>query len=368
MDRLVVKVMICIASSLLMSCVNGKGDNVDAIVVELKPNSETLSPAEIMDVKGWTLIEGDSLTFVRNVNRIQVEASGIYVFDNSVQKSVLRYSLDGHFISRIGNLGEAPGEYQNIYDFAVDEKNKRVLILSQLSHLYIYDLEGSFIESVKLSDSCISSMIVNAKGVLCSTGYSSLLKEGTGYLLHEYNHDFKLIGEWIEYDDMLRPTYSSFIAYPLVSIKDWCYYIDDINLSIRRYDNRENEVSDLMTFDLDNHMPKEVYKDNMNFMAHQRDYNWIKDVIFTESKILVGYIYDGKYSISIVDYDGNISSSGSFRGPLPTGYMASDGYIYSPISTDMYLTFWEKQDLIKPLTEVSDDTNLLIMKWKLRER
>ncbi len=86
------------------------------------------------------------------------------------------------------------------------------------------------------------------------------------------------------------------------------------------------------------------------------------------ANVIVGYIFEGKYSITILDKHCNIVDAGIYHGPFPQCYVKEDDTIISPILVDIYLNYWENQsDIIKPQSDINEDTNLLIMTWKLKK-
>jgi len=61
------------------------------------------------------------------------------------------FAKDGRFITNIGAIGRGPGEYQNVYDKVLDEKNNRIYILPWSSqNILVYDLKGNVLDPVKL--------------------------------------------------------------------------------------------------------------------------------------------------------------------------------------------------------------------------
>ena len=68
-----------------------------------------------------------------------------YVLD--VQRPALYiFSKSGNFIQQISRKGNGPGEYNMIYDFYVDENERKIGLLSPYGYLLIYDLNGVFLE------------------------------------------------------------------------------------------------------------------------------------------------------------------------------------------------------------------------------
>lgn len=161
------------------------------------------------------------------------------------------------------------------------------------------------------------------------------------------------------------PQFSPLIKNPLSSIGKESYFVDILKRRIFRYDGKSGDTDIFMSFELDKPMPEQNFKDNMIFMAEQLNYNWIKDCLITSDFTFVGYIYGGRYALSIVANDGTPIKSGYYEGRFPEGVASNDGYIYSLIATDAYLGYWQNIDMkIKPAKDVSENTNFLILKWK----
>ncbi len=61
------------------------------------------------------------------------------------------FDKKGKFIANIGAFGQGPGEYQNVYDQRLDEKNGRIYLLPWGSNkILVYDLKGTVLEPVRL--------------------------------------------------------------------------------------------------------------------------------------------------------------------------------------------------------------------------
>ena len=61
------------------------------------------------------------------------------------------FAKDGKFITNIGSRGKGPGEYQNVYDEVLDEKNDRIYLLPWSSQvILVYDLKGKVLDPVRL--------------------------------------------------------------------------------------------------------------------------------------------------------------------------------------------------------------------------
>jgi hypothetical protein len=61
-----------------------------------------------------------------------------------VQNEILVFSIDGKFVRSVGSQGSGPGEFLILLKLALDEKNKRLIIVDH-SKLICYDLNGEFL-------------------------------------------------------------------------------------------------------------------------------------------------------------------------------------------------------------------------------
>lgn len=62
------------------------------------------------------------------------------------------FDRKGRFVCNVGRVGEGPGEYTAICDAQIDEKNKKIYLLSfQAKNIFIYNLEGKYLSSIPLS-------------------------------------------------------------------------------------------------------------------------------------------------------------------------------------------------------------------------
>lgn len=78
---------------------------------------------------------------------------------NHQQNPCKLFDKQGKFLTAIGVIGQGPGEYQNIYDAAIDEKDGLIYLVGwNARNVLVYDLKGKFIEALP-----VPSMIL--KGV-----------------------------------------------------------------------------------------------------------------------------------------------------------------------------------------------------------
>ncbi|WP_455639085.1 6-bladed beta-propeller [Parabacteroides sp.] len=82
--------------------------------------------------------------------RVLVSDNYLLVWNNH-QNPFKLFDRKGKFLTAIGSYGQGPGEYLNVYDASLDEKNNRIYILPwQSAQLLVYDLEGNSLPSIPL--------------------------------------------------------------------------------------------------------------------------------------------------------------------------------------------------------------------------
>lgn len=72
------------------------------------------------------------------------------------------FDKEGRFICKIGDFGQGPGEYQNLYDEQIDEENNRIYLLPwDAKSVLVYDLQGNYLQDIPLPE-------MAPKGVFCA--------------------------------------------------------------------------------------------------------------------------------------------------------------------------------------------------------
>lgn len=351
---------------LCVSCQKQQSDNQsgDAVTVKLPSCDETLTVADLVDVVDWIELSAENDIYIDNVKRLAVLDGEYYLFDNVKHKCVLRYDTDGRFANRIGTCGQGAGEYTAAIDFCVDKNSGRIIILSRGSELFIYDINGVFDRKVEIEGDWREIAMTDC-GLMATSDNMSTQADGDNYLIGLFDNDFKLVDRWYKYPKPLVCN-NLFFANGLVTVDGNGYYADNFNHVIYQLKCTENEAVEKIRLKLNNAMPEVKYLDLMSFFECQRDYNWIKDMIILPSGFIVGYIYNGNFSVLYSDRNGNIITSGIFVGVLPTGVSDDSGQIVSPVSPELYSAWAENYGIKKADFEVSDNTNMLLLKWKAK--
>lgn len=125
-----------------------KGDSLPAGVerVVCQPTNLKSLTEKIAEIEVVRLQEADSLLLDDHVRLVQRDSS-LYLIDRfgEEEKGIYRFSLDGRFQGKIGTKGNAPEEYPDLSEVAVDEMTDEVTVFSEpYLTLTRYSKEGIF--------------------------------------------------------------------------------------------------------------------------------------------------------------------------------------------------------------------------------
>ena len=113
------------------------------------------------------LIESLEIIQLENKDEAFSKIGFIYVSENYIgiepsnQDAYKLFNKNGGFIGNIGENGQGPGEYESLYHSQIDEKYKRIYLVSyNAKKILTYDLKGNF-----LAKECIPLAAMLPKGI-----------------------------------------------------------------------------------------------------------------------------------------------------------------------------------------------------------
>ncbi len=96
--------------------------------------------------------------------RVAVDGLGnIYVLA-TFNKGVFKFAPDGHFLTRFGSEGEAPGQFRAPDAIAVDGLGR--VFVSDLNDIEVFDSEGRYLDRIRLEQGVAFGMVFNADNEL----------------------------------------------------------------------------------------------------------------------------------------------------------------------------------------------------------
>ncbi|MDR0542964.1 MAG: 6-bladed beta-propeller, partial [Dysgonamonadaceae bacterium] len=141
---------ITIIAFLLLSCSKTKQGELLEIPIDIHPNSSLLLSEIAEEITAIELeLTDKSMINTGYIQRIIVAENEIII---ATLSQILVFNKEGKFIRSIGSRGQGPGEYNYILNLGIDEKNKRLFIISSPDRKIIsYDLKGNFLKEIAVS-------------------------------------------------------------------------------------------------------------------------------------------------------------------------------------------------------------------------
>lgn len=94
-------------------------------------------------------------------------------------KQLYKFTLDGKFIQKIGEIGQGPEEYINPSQILVDPQTKRLFVLDYFGRkTLIFDYDGNVLKSIKLpQDYSLSKIALDKGNLLYTSNYNSVIPD-----------------------------------------------------------------------------------------------------------------------------------------------------------------------------------------------
>ena len=150
------------------SC-QSKKDNknypIETITLNLNKKIEFLF-TDFIEIDTIIHLETNDSSLISGIRKLYFTKTYLYVFDR-MQKQILQFKRNGEFKRKIGINGIGPAEYIRPLDFCVSEKFNKIAVLEDIKRITIYDLNGKFIEKIKLPYYFNKIEIVSDKTFIC---------------------------------------------------------------------------------------------------------------------------------------------------------------------------------------------------------
>lgn len=136
--------------SLFYSCsIQQKADRGIRLQVAGLNNGVSPSVDELFSSIQVIPLETMDSCFLVNVEKVVPCKDGYFVFDN-LKPALYLFDEAGKFVREISKKGSGPGEFQMVSDFIINEKERRIDLLSPYGFLLEYDWFGNYIETITL--------------------------------------------------------------------------------------------------------------------------------------------------------------------------------------------------------------------------
>lgn len=133
--------------------------------------------------------EHQNFSFIR---ALDVDKKGnIYMVD---KRKTLKFDKFGKFLWALEQKGQGPGEFQRVVDIALSNDGKVILADQNSRKIMIFSDKGEFIDEFKIKEGMPFIIDTDSKGYI----YAVFLEDTTGFLLHKYSRDGKLLNSFLE--------------------------------------------------------------------------------------------------------------------------------------------------------------------------
>jgi len=197
----------------LISCENRQERENKLITISLnKANAENKKLSETIEeiryLKLNTPGDGD---LIGKIDKLLFYRDLIIILDKGISKSVYVFNNKGNFLTKIGKIGDGPGEYQMPQDVTLDKKNNEIIIYCSYSQKLIYfSLDGQlqrekkiglrfrgmhFLKENKLA--IFTQCIYNYQDNYGPIPYDFIICDTTGEILHKQFRNKSKLGSSI---------------------------------------------------------------------------------------------------------------------------------------------------------------------------
>ncbi len=172
MRKLIINFFILYFISLLSSCVNKSGEkhkieqNSIKKKVELpyeiglkeKLNHTENIPLSILGKQlKYIVLETSPDCLLRKIDHIVFTDNFIFISDFD---ALYKFGRDGSFIQKIGKTGRGPGEYRNVFTFALDKLQNKIYLYNW-GIMQEYDFDGNYIKSLDVKKLVSTQYIIH---------------------------------------------------------------------------------------------------------------------------------------------------------------------------------------------------------------
>lgn len=160
---------------------NNNGDYLTFLLDDESEKNEGLIMSSLFRSAKPILLEITDSSLIGKISKLEEFDNKLIILDSFIAKSIFVFDMDGHFLRRIGNLGEGPGEYSRISDFTIDRDNGNIYALDDNRQVVnIYRLsDGMFLDKINIrKDGLVSFNIQYVDGQLYVDNYYTNNKKG----------------------------------------------------------------------------------------------------------------------------------------------------------------------------------------------
>jgi len=337
-------------------------ENTNINLTEQK--SDVLLFDSVFDALEILPLENDIKCLIKSPKRVLYYDDKYYILEIANNPRVMIFNKDGSYNGSVGVQGKGNGEYTSLHDFTIDEERKRIILLCENSTVFIYDLNGKFIEKKKLSESLLWNIASHKNGFLFTTNHLTFLTGENAYLFYRFDKDF----HFVDKDTHVLPEQiymPSSVFSMLQANAGKVTYCDAFTKKFYIFDENQ-EVNSQYNYLFSNPMPYEYYGKQELFLTNMQKYDYICDNIATNDRIITFYINQGTPYIAMSDLNGQVILNGQYLGVIPKLCLAKGDEIVSLLSPNEMEMFIKDNKIANVDTVNMIRNNAYILQFKIK--
>ena len=195
MRKLIVQLFILYFLFLLSSCLNksGKKHKMQQSSIENKVElpyeiglEEKLNKKEDISLNilskqlKYVVLETSPDCLLRKINHIVFTEQFIFISDFD---ALYKFGRNGKFIQKIGKTGRGPGEYRNVFTFALDKLQNKIF-LNNWGIMQEYDFDGNYIRALDVMNlNSVQYILINSDKFIFHIGNTPVYSNPIKYSL-----------------------------------------------------------------------------------------------------------------------------------------------------------------------------------------
>jgi hypothetical protein len=162
-----------------------ENDNVYTVDFDNIPKEDKILMSSLFKRVTPIPLETTDESLIGKIDKFQIFDGKIFVLDRDLATGLFIFDMDGKFIRRTGRVGQGPGEYEQLFDFTIDEINSEIYLFDDSYHILVYDVNtGKYIRQINIVERRSSNYIQCSNGRLYIDANNKSEEDGD-YLLYE---------------------------------------------------------------------------------------------------------------------------------------------------------------------------------------
>lgn len=324
-------------------------------------DTTSISFDDCFEILSCIPLEETNDCYITNIRRVEYFEGNYYISSSDANVGLVVFDAKGNFVRRIGKKGNGHGEYTNIYDFSIDKKNRRILILCNRNSLVkVYSLDGVFQKEKILHNTSLNDLACIDGVILCPTNHQGFATVENDSLFYVFDEDLNLVKRHT-YVSNNSVGMSSFIPSNIRAHKKMFIYSDFHEHRIFIL-NEHGDVNNCYEYRKDNLIPIEALESPRTFMDKQFEYDFILNNAILDDKCITIYKEGRRMKLSINMINGECVINRPLNSVLPDFVGYENDYILSVISLENLKEF--NPSLYHKYT---GDACYFIIKYKLKK-